>query len=54
MNVKPKCASWTSRRRYAPPVKGRPRPPIASSWICTATWESRLPRCLPRGRVKPK
>ena len=46
------CASWTSRRRYAPPVKGRPRPPLPSGWICTATWMSRLPRCRPRGRTR--
>ena len=39
------CQSWTSRRRYAPPPKGRPSPPLPSSWVCTATWVSRLPRC---------
>ena len=36
-----------------PPAKGRPRPPLPSAWICTATWTSRLPRCRPRGRHPP-
>src|SRR4051812_25824115 len=50
--MKQACRSWTSRRRYAPPVKGRPAVPIPSAWVCTATWQTRLPLCRPRGRTR--
>ena len=46
----PTCRSWTSRRRYGPPARGRPRVALPSAWMCTATWTSRVPRCRPRGR----
>ena len=29
----------------------RPAPPLPSSWVCTATWTQRVPRCKPRGRT---
>ena len=48
--MKQACRSWTSRRRYAPPPKGRPALPLPSAWVCTATWTAHLPRCKPRGR----
>jgi hypothetical protein len=50
----PTCASWISRRRYAPPTRGRPPAPLPSLWTCTATWTSRVPRCKPRGRSRFK
>ena len=46
----PPCRSWTSRRRARPARQGRPRSPLPSAWMCTATWTSRVPRCRPRGR----
>ena len=38
-------------RRPGPVTAGeRPAPPLPSSWVCTATWTQRVPRCKPRGR----
>ena len=35
------------------PAGRPPAPPLPSSWVCTATWTSRVPRCRPRGRTPP-
>ncbi|MCW2965580.1 MAG: hypothetical protein JWO17_2832 [Actinomycetia bacterium] len=45
------CRTWTAGRRPNPVTAGkRPAPPLPSSWVCTATWTQRVPRCKPRGR----
>ncbi|HZQ15626.1 MAG TPA: hypothetical protein VFA82_02525 [Gaiellaceae bacterium] len=46
------CRTWTSRRRGVGVVvrSSRPAPPLPSSWVCTATWTQRMPRCRPRSR----
>ena len=45
------CRTWTAARRPNPVTAGkRPAPPLPSSWVCTATWTQRVPRCKPRGK----
>jgi hypothetical protein len=46
------CGTWT-RRRASTGAGRKPAPPLPSSWVCTATWTQRMPRCKPRGRKHP-
>ena len=47
------CRTWTSRRRPPSTTLRRPVAPLPSSWVCTATWTQRVPRCRPRGKRTP-
>ena len=44
------CHTWTGRRADQVTAGRKPAPPLPSSWVCTATWTQRMPRCKPRGR----
>ena len=46
------CHTWT-RRRASVAAGRKPAPPLPSSWVCTATWTQRMPRCKPRGHKQP-
>jgi hypothetical protein len=46
------CHTWT-RRRASIGAGRKPAPPLPSSWVCTATWTQRMPRCKPRGHKQP-